>query len=212
MSPSAHDGITRADDGGWAWAVVGERHHCHLPCHCFYHCLYHCILYPAPLRDIPSGCCFFTGPWTVTRSSLRMLRRVAAFCRPLRPVLLLVSFPRSRSPVVGVPGLCWMWRDVPFACQRRPVVGVLGLCWLLRVRVNPPPSAASTTASTTASSTPPPVLPLPLPPRRPALLPSSLPTAAAVNLHRCPTTTTPSGIAFTTAPSTASTTACTTAH
>ena len=30
-----------------------------------------------------------------------MLRRVAAFCRPLRPMLLLVSFPRSRSPVVG---------------------------------------------------------------------------------------------------------------
>ena len=26
--------------------------------------------------------------------------------RPLRPVLLLVSFPRSRSPVVGVLGLC----------------------------------------------------------------------------------------------------------
>ena len=59
-----------------------------------------------PLCDIPSGCCFFTGPWTVTRSSLRMLRRVAAFRRPLRPVLLLVSFPRSRSPVVGVLGLC----------------------------------------------------------------------------------------------------------
>ena len=75
-----------------------------------------------PLCDIPSRCCFFTGPWTVTRSSLRMLRRVAAFCRPLRPVLPLVSFPRSRSPVVGVPGLCWMWRDVPFARQRRPVV------------------------------------------------------------------------------------------
>ena len=36
------------------------------------------------------------GPWTVTRSPLRMLRRVAAFCRPLRPVLLLVSFPHSR--------------------------------------------------------------------------------------------------------------------
>ena len=51
-----------------------------------------------PLCDIPSGCCSFTGPWTVTRSSLRMLRRVATFCRPLRPVLLLVSFPRSRSP------------------------------------------------------------------------------------------------------------------
>ena len=63
---------------------------------------------PPPPCDIPSGCCSFTGPWTVTRSSLRMLRRVAAFCRPLRPLLLLVSFPRSRSPVVGVPGLCWL--------------------------------------------------------------------------------------------------------
>ena len=61
---------------------------------------------PPPLCDIPSGRCSFPGPWTVTRSSLRMLRRVAAFCRPLRPVLLLVSFPRSRSPVVGVLGLC----------------------------------------------------------------------------------------------------------
>ena len=61
---------------------------------------------PTPLCDIPSGCCFFTGPWTVTRSSHRMLRRVAAFCRPLRPVLLLVLFPRSRSPVVDVLGLC----------------------------------------------------------------------------------------------------------
>ena len=59
-----------------------------------------------PVCDIPSGCCCFTGPWTVTRSSLRMLRRVAAFCRPLRPVLLLTSFPRSQSPVVGVLGLC----------------------------------------------------------------------------------------------------------
>ena len=64
-----------------------------------------------PLCDIPSGCDFFTGPWTVPRSSLRMWRRVAAFCRPLRPVLLLVSFLHSRSPVVGVLGLCWMWRD-----------------------------------------------------------------------------------------------------
>ena len=58
-----------------------------------------------PLCDIPSGCCFFTGPWTVTRSSLRMLRRVAAFCRPLRLVLLRVSFPHLRSPVVGTPGV-----------------------------------------------------------------------------------------------------------
>ena len=85
---------------------------------------------PPPLCDIPSGCCSFTGPWTVTRSSLRMLRRVATFCRPLRPVLLLVSFPRSRSPVFGVLGLCWMWHDVPFGHQRRPVVGVLRMCWL----------------------------------------------------------------------------------
>ena len=86
---------------------------------------------PPPLCDIPSGCCSFTGPWTVTRSSLRMLRRVATFCRPLWPVLLLVSFPRSRSPVVGVLGLCWMRHGVPFACQRRPIVGVLRMCWLL---------------------------------------------------------------------------------
>ena len=70
---------------------------------------------PAPLCDIPSGCCFFTGPWTVTRSFLCLLLRVAALCRLLQPVLLLVSFPRSRSPVVGVLGLCWMWQDVPFA-------------------------------------------------------------------------------------------------
>ena len=68
-----------------------------------------------PLCDVPSGCCFFTRPWTVTRSSLRMLRRVAAFCRPLRPVLLLVSFLPLQSAVVGVLGLCWMWRDAPFA-------------------------------------------------------------------------------------------------
>ena len=52
-------------------------------------------------------------------------------CRPLRPVLLLVSFPRSRSPVVGVLGLCSMWRGVPFASQRLPKVGVLRMCWLL---------------------------------------------------------------------------------
>ena len=89
------------------------------------------VALPPPLCDIPSGCCSFTGPWTVTRSSLRMLRRVTTFCRPLRPVLLLVSFPRSRSPVVGVLGLCWMWHGVPFACQRRSTIGVLRMCWLL---------------------------------------------------------------------------------
>ena len=67
-----------------------------------------------PLCDILLLCCSFTGHWTVTRSSLRMLRRGAAFCQPLRPVLLLVSFPPSRSPVDGVLGLLRMWRDVPF--------------------------------------------------------------------------------------------------
>ena len=87
--------------------------------------------YPPPLCDMPSGCCFFTGPWTVTRSSLRMLRRVAAFCRPVWPVLLLVSFLRSRSPVVGVPGLCWL-RRLPFVRQQCPVVGVPQLCWVLQ--------------------------------------------------------------------------------
>ena len=71
-----------------------------------------------PWCDIPSGYCFFAGSWTVTRSSLRMLRRVAAFCRPLRPVLLLVSFPRSQM------GLCWMWPDAPFA--RPPPLPPLG--------------------------------------------------------------------------------------
>ena len=30
---------------------------------------------PPPPCDIPSHCCFFTGPWTVTHSSLRTLRR-----------------------------------------------------------------------------------------------------------------------------------------
>ena len=57
-----------------------------------------------PLCDILSGCCSFTGPWTVTRSSLRMLRRVAAFCHPLRLVLLLVcvsAFVEPSSWCVG---------------------------------------------------------------------------------------------------------------
>ena len=87
-----------------------------------------------PPCDIPSGCCFLTGPRTVTHSSLRMLRRVVAFCRPLRPVLLLVSFLRSRSPVVGVLGLCLMWQDVPLARQRRPVAPPSNSSLLLTVQ------------------------------------------------------------------------------
>ena len=100
-------------------ATSGERAHGVSPLH------------PPPPCDIPSGCCSFTGHWTVTRSSLRMLRRVAAFCRPLRPVLLLLLFLHSWSPAVGVLGLCGMWHGVPFARQRRPIIGVLRMCWLL---------------------------------------------------------------------------------
>jgi hypothetical protein len=74
---------------------------------------------PHPLCDIPSGCCSFTGPWTVTRSSLRMLRPVAAFCRPLRPVLLLVSFPQPSSWCAGaVPNVAWC-----AVCACAPVTG-----------------------------------------------------------------------------------------
>ena len=36
----------------------------------------HPELLTPPLCNIPSGCCSFTGPWTVTRSSLRMLRQL----------------------------------------------------------------------------------------------------------------------------------------
>ena len=61
------------------------------------------LVHHCPLCDIPAGCCSFTGPWTVTRSSLRMLRRVAAFCQPLRPVLLAVvsAFAEPSSWCVG---------------------------------------------------------------------------------------------------------------
>ena len=36
------------------------------------------------------------------------LRWVAVFCRPLRPVFLLVSLSQQRSPVVGILGLRWL--------------------------------------------------------------------------------------------------------
>ena len=62
---------------------------------------------PAPCMTFRRVVVSLRGPGQ--SPALRMLRRVAAFCQPLRPVLLLVLFPRSRSPVVGVPGLCWMW-------------------------------------------------------------------------------------------------------
>ena len=49
-----------------------------------------CDLLAAPC-DV-SSCRFFTGPWTVTRSPLRVLRQANAL--PLRPVCLVVSLPR----------------------------------------------------------------------------------------------------------------------
>ena len=87
----------------------------------------------APLCAIPSGCCSFTGPWTVTRSSLRMLRWVAAFLSAAAagaPAGVVSAFAEPRRWCVGgcaeCGGMC------PFARQRRPIVGVLRMCWLLR--------------------------------------------------------------------------------
>ena len=45
-----------------------------------------------PLCDIPSGCCFSTGPWTVTCSSLCVLRQGAVFPGG---VVFAVAEPRS---------------------------------------------------------------------------------------------------------------------
>ena len=86
-----------------------------------------------PLCDIPSGCCSFTGPWTVTCSSLRMLRWVAAFYRPLRLVLLLVSFPRSRSPVSAFGGYCnarTSWFHCVLLCALLGLVSLPCVGWL----------------------------------------------------------------------------------
>ena len=46
-------------------------------------------------------------------------------------MLVVVLFPRPRSLVVGVPGLCWLLQ-LPFVHNRCPVVGVLGLCRLMQ--------------------------------------------------------------------------------
>ena len=74
----------------------------HTPARCLFENRISYLIFTYPPCDIPSGCCFFMGPWKVTRSSLRVLRQVAAFCRP---VFLLVSFSRWRSPVVGTLGV-----------------------------------------------------------------------------------------------------------
>ena len=73
--------------------------------------------------DIPSGCCFFTGPldshpvFPSHVASGRCVLSAAAAGAPAGVV--------SASPVVGVPGLCWLLRDVLFAHQRRPAGSVL---------------------------------------------------------------------------------------
>ena len=86
---------------------------------------------PPPLCDIPSGCCSFTGPGQSpvlpfaccvgSLCSVGRCGRCSCWCR----------FRVRGAQWFGVPGLCWMWRDVPFARQRRPVIGVLRMCWLL---------------------------------------------------------------------------------
>ena len=56
---------------------------------------------PGQSPVLPFACCsvWLLFLYGALDSRLFFLRRVAAFCQPLRPVLLLVSFPRSRSPV-----------------------------------------------------------------------------------------------------------------
>ena len=61
-----------------------------------------------PLCDIPLGCC--SGRWALGPGQSPVLP-FACCVGSLRSVgrcdrCPLVSFPRSRSPVVGVPGLC----------------------------------------------------------------------------------------------------------
>ena len=83
---------------------------------------------PPPPCDIPSGCCFFTGPWTVTRSALRMLRRVAAFCRlPFLPP----THPQSK-------GLLEASRSGPVQHVRPPAGGGGGSGLLHRNQLPPP--------------------------------------------------------------------------
>ena len=61
------------------------------------------------------------GPWTITRSSLRVLRRVAVFWRPLRPVFQLVSFPRPPPPPhpAGL-GVCLSTSNPPYHGGNKP--------------------------------------------------------------------------------------------
>ena len=75
---------------------------------------------PPPPCDILSGCCFFTGPWTVTRSSLRMLRRVAAACVPAGVVFALAE-PSSwcTGAVLLAAGVSQPLLPTPLRCGQR---------------------------------------------------------------------------------------------
>ena len=98
-----------------------------------------------PLCDILSGCCFFPGAWTVTRSSLRMLRRVAAFCRLLRPVLHVCAAPSLVS--LGCAG-CGGCRLCVSGAQYLAYRGCAGCC------APPPPQLLWSTAGQPSTTAP----------------------------------------------------------
>ena len=83
-------------------ASAPQACHCAAMLHCFGICYGSAAPPPLSPPPIPSGCGFFTGPWTVTRPSLRMLRRL-----PSTDVLLVVGDRRVGFLLPGgLPGLC----------------------------------------------------------------------------------------------------------
>ena len=85
---------------------------------------------PPPPCDIPSGCCFFTGPWTVTRSSLRVLslRSVgrcgwcSCWCR----------FRVRAAQSLVCQGCAGCGRMCRLRVSGAQWLAYWGLCWLLR--------------------------------------------------------------------------------
>ena len=92
---------------------------------------------PPPACDSPSGCCLFTGPWTVSPSHVASGRCFvsAAAAGALAGVVSVFAEPSSWCAGAVL--------DAAFARQRRPVVGMLGLCWLLWGSFDPPPPSTS---------------------------------------------------------------------
>ena len=79
---------------------LGQQPGTGLPLDCFDEDQQHHIAPPPPpMCDILSGCCFFAGALDSHPFFPSHVASGRCFCRPLRPVLLLVSFPHSRSPV-----------------------------------------------------------------------------------------------------------------